>query len=282
MLATKDDVQTVPLKQMPLVKTGGYIDGAWYHTNTTFNITDPATGDVITEVYAMDASVAADAVTAAQDANLDCTVSEAISAKFATNSQDCLGANQIFIARDIYDEFCKRFTHAAGQLTVGAGKDDPYVGPLIHDHLVQKQESQVADALSKGARLALGGKRHPAGSLFFEHTVLVDVPAKTNIMRDETFGPIAAVTPFDTEEEVIARANDTEYGLVAYVHTQDPKRIYRMSKALEFGMVAINRTSVTGPPIPFGGVKQSGLGCEGARHGLEEFTEIKYVCRDWS
>ena len=101
-------------------------------------------------------------------------------------------------------------------------------------------------------------------------------------MRDETFGPVAALMPFDTEDEVIARANDTEYGLVAYVHTQDPKRIYRMSKALEFGMVAINRTSVTGPPIPFGGVKQSGLGREGARHGLEEFTEIKYVCRDWS
>lgn len=217
-----------------------------------------------------------------EDADLDRAVSEAINAKFATSGQDCLGANRMFIARAIYDEFCERFTQAVGQLSVGAGKDDPDIGPLMHDRLVQKQAEQVADAVSKGARLTLGGKVHSAGPLFFEPTVLVDVPSTAEIMRDETFGPVAALTPFDTEDEVIARANDTEYGLVAYVHTQDPKRIYRMSRSLEFGMVAINRTSVTGPPIPFGGVKQSGLGREGARHGLEEFTELKYVCRDWS
>ena len=214
--------------------------------------------------------------------DLDRAVSEAVSAKFATSGQDCLGANRMFIARGIYDEFCNRFIEATRKLTVGAGEDDPDIGPLIHDRLVQKQESQVADAVSKGARLVLGGKRHVAGPLFFEPTVLADVPATADIMSEETFGPVAALTPFDTEDEIIARANDTEYGLIAYVHTQDPKRIYRMSKALEFGMVAINRTSVTGPPIPFGGVKQSGLGREGARHGLEEFTEIKYICRDWS
>jgi aspartate-semialdehyde dehydrogenase len=216
------------------------------------------------------------------DADLDRAVSEAIAAKFATSGQDCLGANRLFIAREIYDDFCHRFTKAASALTVGPGKDDPDIGPLMHDRLVQKQESQVADALSKGARLTLGGMRHAAGRLFFEPTVLVDVPDTADIMHEETFGPVAALTPFDSEDEVVRRANDTEYGLVAYVHTQNPKRIYRMSRALEFGMVAINRTSVTGPPIPFGGVKQSGLGREGARHGLEEFTEIKYVCRDWS
>ncbi|WP_417691629.1 NAD-dependent succinate-semialdehyde dehydrogenase [Roseibium sp.] len=216
------------------------------------------------------------------DADLDRAVSEAIAAKFATSGQDCLGANRMFIAREIYDAFCQRFIKAACVLTVGAGKDDPDIGPLMHERLVQKQEAQVSDAMSKGARLALGGKRHSAGSLFFEPTVLVDVPDSADIMREETFGPVAALTPFDSEDEVVRRANDTEYGLVAYVHTQNPKRIYRMSRALEFGMVAINRTSVTGPPIPFGGVKQSGLGREGARHGLEEFTEIKYVCRDWS
>ncbi|MBO0344369.1 NAD-dependent succinate-semialdehyde dehydrogenase [Roseibium sp. CAU 1637] len=216
------------------------------------------------------------------DADLDRAVSEAIAAKFATSGQDCLGANRMFIAREIYSEFCKRFIKAACVLTVDAGKDDPDIGPLMHERLVQKQEAQVSDAMSKGARLALGGKRHSAGSLFFEPTVLVDVPDSADIMREETFGPVAALTPFDSEDEVVRRANDTEYGLVAYVHTQNPKRIYRMSRALEFGMVAINRTSVTGPPIPFGGVKQSGLGREGARHGLEEFTEIKYVCRDWS
>jgi aspartate-semialdehyde dehydrogenase len=217
-----------------------------------------------------------------EDADLDRAVSEAIAAKFATSGQDCLGANRMFIARGIYDEFCMRFKEAASALTVGIGQDDPDIGPLMHERLLQKQESQIADALAKGARLTLGGKRHAAGPLFFEPTVLVDVPNTADIMFEETFGPIAALTPFDSEDEVVARANDTEYGLVAYVHTQDPKRIYRMSRALEFGMVAINRTSVTGPPIPFGGVKQSGLGREGARHGLEEFTEIKYVCRDWS
>lgn len=216
------------------------------------------------------------------DADLDRAVSEAIAAKFATSGQDCLGANRLYIAREIYDEFCVRFTKAASELSVGPGKDDPDIGPLMHEQLVQKQENQIADALAKGACLTLGGKRHSLGPLFFEPTVLVDVPHTADIMQEETFGPVAALLPFDDEEDVIRRANATEYGLVAYVHTQDPKRIYRISKALEFGMVAINRTSVTGPPIPFGGVKQSGLGREGARHGLEEFTEIKYVCRDWS
>lgn len=216
------------------------------------------------------------------DADLGRAVTEAISAKFATSGQDCLAANRIFVAREIYEAFCARFVAAARALTVGAGKDDPDIGPLMHEALVQKQESQVADALAKGARLALGGKRHAAGPLFFEPTVLVDVPPDADILHHETFGPVAAILPFDSEAEVIARANETEYGLVAYVHTQSPGRIYRMSKALEFGMVAINRTSITGAPIPFGGVKQSGLGREGARHGLEEFTELKYVCRDWN
>ena len=216
------------------------------------------------------------------DADLDRAVTEAIAAKFATSGQDCLGANRIFIAREIYPAFCDRFTAAARKLTVGPGKDDPDIGPLMHERLVQKQEQQVADALAKGAKLVLGGARHPAGPLFFAPTVLVDVPTNADILREETFGPVAALLPFDTEAEVTARANDTEYGLIAYVHTQNPGRIYRMSKALEFGMVAINRTSVTGAPIPFGGVKQSGLGREGARQGLEEFTELKYVCRDWS
>ena len=152
----------------------------------------------------------------------------------------------------------------------------------MNEKAVQKQEEHVADALAKGARLACGGKRHPLGPLFYEPTVLVDVPGNAAIMSDETFGPVAAITPFDTEDEVITRANDTEYGLVAYLHCADPGRIYRVSRALQFGMVAVNRTKVTGAPIPFGGTKQSGLGREGARRGMEEFTEIKYVCRDWS
>lgn len=213
-------------------------------------------------------------------ADLEVAVSEAIKAKFATSGQDCLGANRIYIERPIYDEFCAKYIEAAKALTVGIGMDDPDIGPLMNERAVQKQEQHVADALAKGAKLACGGKRHALGPLFFEPTVLTDVPDAALIMCDETFGPVAAITPFETEEEVVAKANATEYGLVAYVHSHDPRRIYRLSRALQYGMVAVNRTKVTGAPIPFGGTKQSGLGREGARLGMEEFTEIKYVCRD--
>ncbi|MFT7593907.1 MAG: aspartate-semialdehyde dehydrogenase [Paracoccaceae bacterium] len=215
-------------------------------------------------------------------ADIENAVSEAIKAKFATTGQDCLGANRIFVERPIYDKFCTKFTAAAKALTIGKGMDDCDLGPLMNEKAVQKQEEHVADALTKGAKLACGGKRHELGPLFYEATVLTDVPNDALIMSDETFGPVAAIAPFDTEEEVIAWANDTEYGLVAYVHSDDPKRIYRVSRALQFGMVAVNRTKVTGAPIPFGGTKQSGLGREGARRGMEEFMEIKYVCRDWA
>ncbi|SPJ27677.1 NAD-dependent succinate-semialdehyde dehydrogenase [Falsiruegeria mediterranea] len=215
-------------------------------------------------------------------ADLDVAVAETIKAKFATSGQDCLGANRIFVERPIYDEFCAKFIDATKSLTVGIGMDDPDIGPLMNASAVQKQEEHVADALEKGAKLACGGKRHPLGPLFYEPTVLVDVPADACIMSEETFGPVAPIAPFDTEDEVVARANDSEYGLVAYLHSHDPHRIYRLSRALQYGMVAVNRTKVTGAPIPFGGTKQSGLGREGARLGMEEFTEIKYVCRDWA
>jgi len=152
---------------------------------------------------------------------------------------------------------------------------------LINRRAIDKQRLQVEDAVAKGARCLVGGGLHPAGPLFFAPTVLADVPDTALIMHEETFGPIAAIAPFDSEDEVVARANATEYGLIAYVHTNDPRRIYRTSRALQFGMVAVNRTKITGAPIPFGGMKQSGIGREGARLGLEAFTEVKYVCRDW-
>ncbi len=216
------------------------------------------------------------------DANLEQAVDEAIKAKFATSGQDCLGANRFFVERPVYDAFCAKFSEAASRLTVGIGMDDPDLGPLMNEKAVAKQEEHVADAVGKGARLLTGGNRHKAGSLFYEPTVLVDVPADALIMHEETFGPVAAIAAFDTEEEALQRANDTEYGLVAYLHTQDPRRIYRASRALQFGMVAVNRTKVTGAPIPFGGMKQSGLEREGSRLGMEAFTEVKYVCRDWA
>ncbi len=216
------------------------------------------------------------------DADLDAAVAETMKAKFATSGQDCLGANRIMIERPIYDEFCRRFTKATVALSIGPGIEDCDIGPLMNKGAVRKQEDHVADALAKGARLACGGKRHTLGPLFYEPTVLCDVPAEAKILSEETFGPVAALLPFETEGEALDQANATQYGLVAYVHTQDPRRIYRLTRALQFGMVAVNRTKVTGAPIPFGGTKQSGLGREGARQGMEEFTTIKYVCRDWA
>lgn len=215
------------------------------------------------------------------DCDLDHAVQEAISAKFATSGQDCLGANRFLIERPVYDTFCAKFAAATQALTVGVGMDDPDIGPLMNESAVAKQEAHVADALSKGARLACGGDRHDAGVLFYQPTVLTDVPAEARIMSEETFGPVAALTPFDSEAVALTRANATEFGLIAYLHSQDPRRIYRLSRALQFGMVAVNRTKVTGAPIPFGGTKQSGLGREGARRGMEEYMDVKYVCRDW-
>ncbi len=216
------------------------------------------------------------------DANFDEAVTEGLKAKFATSGQDCLAANRIFVERAIYDAYCDAFAKAAAAMSVGPGLDDPDIGPLMNEGAVKKQEEHVADALEKGARLLCGGKRHAAGPLFFEPTVLADVPPEAKIWREETFGPVAALAPFDTEEEALARANDSEAGLVAYLHTHDPRRIYRASRRLRYGMVAVNRTKVTGAPIPFGGYKQSGIGREGARLGMEAYTEVKYVCRDWA
>lgn len=216
------------------------------------------------------------------DADMDSAVDEGIKAKFATSGQDCLGANRFFVARPVYDIFCRRFATRAAELTVGHGIDDPDIGPLMNEASVAKQECHVQDAVKKGAQVLTGGFRHELGPLFFPPTVLADVSPDALIMREETFGPVAAISPFDEEEEAITHANGTEYGLIAYLHTQDPRRIFRVSRALEFGMVAVNRTKVTGAPIPFGGMKQSGLGREGARLGLEAYMDIKYVCCDWN
>jgi len=216
------------------------------------------------------------------DADIEQVVKHAVLAKFATSGQDCLGANRFYIEQPIYEEFCRRFTSRVKELTVGSGIDDPDIGPLMNQAAVAKQCAQVEDAVDRGARLLCGGKPHSAGPLFFEPTVLSEVPEDALIMSEETFGPVAAISPFTDEDEVIGRANDTEYGLIAYLHSKDPARIYRVSRSLQYGMVAVNRTKVTGAPVPFGGVKQSGLGREGARFGMEEFMEIKYVCRNWN
>ena len=215
------------------------------------------------------------------DAHLDKAVAVAIDAKFATSGQDCLAANRIYVQRGIYEAFCEAYAAKIATLKVGAGlNEDIDIGPLMHDRAIAKVEEHVADATKRGARCLTGGKLHPSGKLFYEPTLLVDVPADALIMREETFGPVAAVAPFDTEDEAVSRANDTEYGLVAYVVTESGSRQLRMGRALEYGMVAINRVKITGAPVPFGGVKQSGIGREGSRHGLEAFTELKYLCLD--
>ncbi|MER8578244.1 NAD-dependent succinate-semialdehyde dehydrogenase [Mesorhizobium sp. M1423] len=215
------------------------------------------------------------------DADLDKAVAIAVDAKFATSGQDCLAANRIYVQRPLYDRFCAAFAKRVEALRAGNGlADDTEIGPLMHERAVKKVEEQVADALAKGARCLTGGKRHPAGPLFYQPTLLADVGDDALIMREETFGPVAAVTPFDSEDEVVARANATEYGLVAYVVTENGGRQLRMGRALDYGMVAINRVNITGAPIPFGGVKQSGIGREGSRHGLEAFTDLKYLCLD--
>jgi aspartate-semialdehyde dehydrogenase len=216
------------------------------------------------------------------DAKLDHAVDCAVSAKFATSGQDCLGANRFFIEAPIYDAFCRAFVERTERLTVGPGLQDPDIGPLMNEAAVAKQIAHVEDAVARGAHLLTGGRVLERGPLFFAPTVLADVPADAAIFHEETFGPVAALTPFKDEAEALRRANDTEYGLVAYLHTEDPRRIYRASRALQFGMVAVNRTKVTGAPIPFGGMKQSGLGREGARLGMEAYTEVKYVCRNWA
>ncbi|KAB1083713.1 NAD-dependent succinate-semialdehyde dehydrogenase [Neorhizobium galegae] len=215
------------------------------------------------------------------DADIDRAAEIAVAAKFATSGQDCLAANRIFVQRSIFEAFNAAFAKRIAALTVGSGLAPGVdIGPLMHERAVMKVEAQVKDALDKGARLLAGGKRHKAGPLFFEPTLITNVPADAVIMREETFGPVAAVTVFDTEDEVVARANDTDYGLVAYVVTENGARQMRLGRALEYGMVAINRVKITGGPVPFGGWKQSGLGREGSRHGIEAFTELKYLCID--
>ncbi|MCD2180505.1 NAD-dependent succinate-semialdehyde dehydrogenase [Rhizobium sp. GN54] len=215
------------------------------------------------------------------DADIDRAVDIAVNAKFATSGQDCLAANRIYVQRPVLEAFNAAFKARIEALRVGAGLEPGVeIGPLMHARAVAKVDEQVRDAIGRGARCLTGGAVHAAGPLFYAPTLLTEVPDDALIMREETFGPVAAVAVFDTEADAVARANDSEYGLVAYVVTENGARQMRLGRALEYGMVAINRVKITGGPIPFGGWKQSGIGREGSRHGLEAFTELKYLCID--
>jgi succinate-semialdehyde dehydrogenase/glutarate-semialdehyde dehydrogenase/aspartate-semialdehyde dehydrogenase len=212
------------------------------------------------------------------DADLDKAVAGAMAAKFATSGQDCLAANRIYVQRPIYAAFAERFAKTVSELRVGHGLDPATdIGPMTRASVAANCRAQIADATASGARVIFEGEGGRSTN-FVAPTVLADVDERMLVAREETFGPVAALLPFDDEGEVVARANAGEYGLAAYVYTDDLRRAHRVSDALEFGMVGVNTPSFTGPPIPFGGWKQSGLGREGSRHGLSEFTELKYVC----
>lgn len=213
------------------------------------------------------------------DAEINQAVKGCIAAKFATSGQDCLAANRIYVQRGIYDQFVKSFARATAELRVGHGLEEGTdIGPMTRDTVAKKCRQQIEQAISAGARLVVGRHESPFGGNFVEPTVLADVTDDMMIAREETFGPVAAILPFEDEHEVLVRANASEMGLAAYLYTNDLSRAMRLTEKLEYGMVAVNTAKFTGAPIPFGGWKQSGLGREGSRHGLLEYLEAKYVC----
>ncbi len=212
------------------------------------------------------------------DADLDAAVEGAIASKFRNTGQTCVCANRFLVQREIFDDFAQRLAARVGALRVGDGREDGVAqGPLISSGALAKVERHVADALAKGARLVCGGRRHALGGTFYEPTVLAGVSSDAELAREETFGPVAGLFCFATEQEAIALANATEFGLAAYLYTRDHARAWRVAGALEAGMVAVNAGILSTEVAPFGGVKQSGIGREGGRHGLAEFVEWKYV-----
>jgi succinate-semialdehyde dehydrogenase/glutarate-semialdehyde dehydrogenase len=205
-------------------------------------------------------------------------VAGAMVSKYRNMGQTCVCANRLYVQEGIYDAFAKKLTEAVGKLKVGDGVDEGVQqGPLITLKALEKVEAHISDALAKGARLLVGGHRHARGGTFFEPTVLADVTSDMIVARDETFGPVAPLFRFKDEADVIAQANATPYGLAAYFYARDLGRVFRVAEALEYGMVGVNAGVISTEVAPFGGVKQSGLGREGSRHGVEEFVEIKYV-----
>ncbi len=214
-----------------------------------------------------------------EDCDLDKAVKGAIGAKFATTGQDCLAVNRLYVHESIYDAFTKKYVAATKALKLGNGLEkDMDLGPLMNEKAVAKCEAHVADALNKGAKLLCGGARDAQGNLFYQATVLGDVTPDMDIYREETFGPVAPLIKFSDETDVIKAANDTIYGLAAYLYSDNIRRCHRVSDALEYGMVGVNTPKFTGASIPFGGVKQSGLGREGGHEGLSDYMETKYVC----
>ena len=212
------------------------------------------------------------------DADLDAAVEGALASKYRNAGQTCVCANRLYVQDGVYDAFAAKLTEKVKGFKVGPGTEPGVViGPLIDENGVKKVEAHVADALGKGAKVVLGGKRHALGGLFFQPTVLTDVTPDMQVSHEETFGPVAPLIRFKTEEEVIRLANDTEFGLSGYFYSRDVGRIFRVAEAMETGIVGANVGIISTEIAPFGGVKQSGLGREGSKYGLEEYLEVKYI-----
>jgi succinate-semialdehyde dehydrogenase / glutarate-semialdehyde dehydrogenase len=213
------------------------------------------------------------------DADLDAAVAGAIASKYRNTGQTCVCANRLLVQSGVYEEFSRKLKEAVGKLRVGDGlKGVTDQGPLIDAKAVAKIEEHIADAVGKGAKIALGGKRHALGGTFFEPTILTDVTPGMLVAREETFGPVAPLFKFDTEAQAIAMANDTEFGLAAYLYTRDLARSWRVSEAIEYGIVGLNTGIISTEVAPFGGVKESGFGREGSKYGILDYTELKYIC----
>ena len=213
------------------------------------------------------------------DADLDAAVVGAMASKFRNNGQTCVCANRIYVQAGVYDAFAARLSAAVAKLNVGDGlKDGVDTGPLVNMDAVDKVEEHIADILTKGGTVVTGGKRHALGGSFFEPTIVTGVTQDMLVSQEETFGPLAPLFRFETEEEVIAKANDTIFGLASYFYARDISRITRVQEALEYGMVGVNTGLISTEVAPFGGIKQSGLGREGSRHGMEDYMEMKYIC----
>jgi succinate-semialdehyde dehydrogenase / glutarate-semialdehyde dehydrogenase len=214
-----------------------------------------------------------------EDADLDAAVKGAVQTKYRNAGQVCIATNRFYVHESVYDAFVAKLAAGSAKIKVGNGFEQGVsIGPLIDEQALAKVEEHIADAVAKGAKIESGGKKHALGGQFYEPTVLSQISGEMKIMREETFGPVAAVMKFSSEDEVIAAANATEYGLASYFYSRDIGRIWRVAEKLEYGMVGVNTGAISNEVAPFGGVKQSGLGREGSKYGIDEYLELKYVC----
>ncbi|WP_313613602.1 NAD-dependent succinate-semialdehyde dehydrogenase [Agrobacterium sp.] len=213
------------------------------------------------------------------DADLDAAVEGAMISKYRNNGQTCVCANRIYVQAGVYDAFAEKLAAKVSAMKIGDGFEEGVVaGPLITEKALEKVEEHIADALEKGGKIAVGGKRDARGGLFFQPTILTGITSAMKVAKEETFGPVAPLFRFQTEEDVIEMANDTEFGLASYFYAKDLSRVFRVAEALEYGMVGINTGLISTEVAPFGGIKQSGQGREGSKYGIEDYVEVKYLC----